>query len=133
MRRALISSIVIICISVFVFSCKKSVEDKIDGTWRMINVGNLTSDDYVEWELNNGYIYMLQTQSGNPTLDTMDHGTYSIKIKRFTRFLRLADFDTVVNTTWSWNGDFKITKLNSKYLVIEKDQDLLEYYEFVKK
>lgn len=128
MKRVYLYLAVVITVSVFYFSCESSVENKIDGTWRMINMGNLNPDEYVEWTLMGGYIYMMQTQSGSSTLDTLNYGNYNIKIKRFSRFLCLTECSKD-----TWNGDYKITKLNSKYMVLVRDQDLLEMYEFVKK
>ncbi len=130
MKRFYLYIAAFIITTVFYFSCQSSTENKIDGTWRMVNVANLNSDEYLEWTLLDGYIYMIHTQVGSSSLDTISHGVYNIKIKRLSRYLRLSECNT---NQWSWDGEYKITKLNSKYLIIVKDQDYLEYYEFVKK
>lgn len=130
MKRFNIYIVVFIIASVFYFSCESSVENKITGTWKMINVSNLNSDEYIEWTLTDGYIYMLHIQVGSSTFDTILNGSYNIKIKRLSRYLCLSECST---SQWSWDGDYKITKLNSKYLILVRDQDYLEYYEFVKK
>jgi hypothetical protein len=129
MKRGFFYITILFLVAILYVSCtESSVENKIDGTWRMINMGNLTPDEYVEWNLVGGYIYMLHTQTGSTSIDTISYGNYNIKIKRLSRFLCLTE-----SSKESWNGDYKITKLNSKNLVIVKDQDMLEMYEFTKK
>ncbi|MFH0866975.1 MAG: hypothetical protein V1904_12330 [Bacteroidota bacterium] len=128
MKRFYLYMAVVITASVLYFSCESSVENNIDGTWRMINVGDLSPDKYTEWTLMDGYIHMIETYVDSTNLDTLNYGSYTIKIKRLTRYLRLSE-----NSKSQWDGDWKIDKLNSKYLVLVRDQDYLEYYEFVKK
>jgi hypothetical protein len=123
-----IALIVIVIVSLFYFSCQKTVEDKIDGTWRMINIGNFPADEYREWTLIGGYYYMLKTQPGNPNYDTIAFGNYNIKIKRLSRYLILSE-----TNQGNWDGEWKIDKLNDKYFVVERHEYGLEYYEFVKK
>lgn len=118
----------ILFVSFFYFSCETSVESKIDGTWRMVNVSDMSSDKIREWTLLSGYIYMTETQTGSSSHDTLCHGVYNIKIKRLKRYLCLSDCSNSY-----YNGDYRINKLNNKYLVIAGDVMTGQYFEFTKK
>jgi hypothetical protein len=129
MRRVFIITCVLSAVAVLYFSCSESsVENKIDGTWRKVNVENVSSDIYQDWTLLDNYIYILQQTAGSATYDTINHGKYSIKIKRFSKYLELSE-----SSVSTWDGEWHIDKLDSKYLVLERNDYGLEYYEFVKK
>lgn len=130
MKRVLLYIAALFLIAILYISCtESSVENKIDGNWKLIDMSNVnSSDSYTEWTILSGYIYMKSIQPGSTAYDTLNNGIYNIKIKRLSRYLCLSEC-----SDYHWDGDYKITKLNSKYLVLVRDQDLLEMYEFTKK
>lgn len=83
-----------------------------------------------EWTFLDGYIYIIQTQTDStlPLPDTINNGEYNIKIKRLKRYVCLSGCTNI----W-YDGDYNITKLNNKYLVIVGNMADGKYYEFVKK
>ena len=75
----------------FIYSCKKHVENKIEGDWRQVNVINPNSDVYIDWTLSEGYFYIIQSYSDSLKIDTLAYGQYIIKDK-FPLFKRILFF-----------------------------------------
>ena len=114
-------------ISIIFFSCKQKIENKIDGDWRMVDVNSL-STNIQEWTLMDGYIYMKEN-TANSTFDTLSYGTYIIKIKRLTRYLKITECNNKFMV-----GEYKIMKLTNKHLELYRDENAnYQYYEFIKK
>ena len=114
-------------ISIIFFSCKQKIENKIDGDWRMVDVNSM-STNIQEWTLMDGYIYMKEN-TANSTFDTLSYGTYIIKIKRLTRYLKITECNNKFMV-----GEYKIMKLTNKHLELYRDENAnYQYYEFIKK
>lgn len=111
-------------------SCKKSIENKIEGTWRRVNIADINSSEFDEWRFNSGYIYVVHYKATSAYMDTLSYsyGEYVVKNVFFKRILSITkstDADLV--------GNWRIDKLNRKYLNIYPDKAYLEYLEFTKK
>ncbi|HNW97211.1 MAG TPA: hypothetical protein PKK00_02220 [Bacteroidales bacterium] len=113
--------------SIIFFSCKQKIENKIDGDWRMVDVNSMSTNTQ-EWTLMDGYIYM-KKNTANSTFDTLSYGTYIIKIKRLTRYLKITECNNKYMV-----GEYKIMKLTNKHLELYRDENAnYQYYEFIKK
>jgi hypothetical protein len=104
------------------------MENKIDGVWRRVNVANVNADQFEDWSLTDGYLYILQTEAGIDGYDTLSYGTYAVSQKLFKRYLLIED-----QSTASFNNEWTIDKLTKNQLILYKDNGGLEYREFTKK
>jgi len=123
MRKGSLSLIVLIVSIVVVTSCKKSIENKLEGQWKRVNVVNVNSDIFEYWNFSGGYIYVLQSKVANSGYDTLSYGTYTVKANLFKRYLSIE-----TNSTIKWTID----KLTKKQLVLYRDNGGMEYREFTK-
>ena len=119
----------------FIISCGKIAEDKIEGNWRRVNVENVNSDSFEELKfLSDGTFNLYQYTIDGNIVDTSyrAYGKYHIKIKNFRRILSITE--TIGNTTdiTVFKGDWHIMKLTGKYLVFYKKDPGIDYWEFVK-
>ena len=106
---------------IFTTSCKKSVENKIDGKWRKINLVNASSDVFEDWEFSNGYLTIFEYSLNGSTVDTVSYNTgeYTIKSKLFKRTLSITKINNATNINfYNYIGDWKIEKLSDKYLTL---------------
>lgn len=120
-KRLYYVSIIAILLIIFTTSCKKSVENKIDGKWRRINLVNASSDVFEDWEFSNGYFTVFQYSLNGSTVDTIDYNTgeYTIKAKLFKRILRITKVYNPSSTNYTnYICDWTIDKLTKKYLTI---------------
>jgi hypothetical protein len=120
-KRLYYASVIAILLIIFTTSCKKSVENKIDGKWRRINVVNASADVFEDWEFSNGYFTVFQYSLNGSTIDTMDYNTgeYTIKTKLFKRILSITKVNKPTNTNYTnYICDWTIEKLTKKYLTI---------------
>jgi hypothetical protein len=115
-KKQLLLLFLILFIFLLASSCKKNVENKIDGTWKMVNTGRfyLVSSDTIEhWEFKNGNLIKYTTIGGaivsNPPSFS---GEYSIKIKVLKRILKISNTNSFNDCDWT------IEKLSKKYLTI---------------
>jgi len=125
---SLLKILFLIILILFVSSCKKIIEDKIDGRWRRVNVNNVTSDTFEEWQLNNGSLYVDSIYVNGLYTNTISYGEYVIKSKFFKRFFSVTK--TSNNSVVSF-GDWKIEKLTKQHLIIYRPESGL-YIEFEK-
>jgi hypothetical protein len=127
----IVSSIIILIF--FFVSCKKNVEDRIDGMWRRVNVIHFYSDTFEDWSFDGKYLYILRTIAGSQSYDTLGYGGYTIKASPFRKQLTMTDFTIPyysMSPTWS------IEKLTHKYLTLYRPYPGnagSEYLEFTKK
>jgi hypothetical protein len=128
MRKSLLLISTTFILLAFFTSCKKNVEDRIDGMWRRVNVVNTAADQFEDWSFDNGYIYILRTKAGNPTYDTLGYGDYTIKANPIRKKLCINHFsDSYMIDKWT------IQKLTAKVLVLYRQDPGEEYREFTKK
>ena len=120
----LISSLIIL---ITFFSCKKHIENKLEGDWRQVNVINPYSDVFVDWIFKDGNLNIIQTYADSTGIDTLAYGQYIIKDK-FPLFKRILSITQCTNPAYI--GDWKILKLNHSALEIALQKDDLTYYEF---
>jgi len=93
----------------------------------MVDVNSMSTNTQ-EWTLMDGYIYM-KKNTANSTFDTLSYGTYIIKIKRLTRYLKITECNNKYMV-----GEYKIMKLTNKHLELYRDENAnYQYYEFIKK
>ncbi len=123
-RKSLIILTLFACFTIIFSSCKKSVENKIDGTWRKVNLENVNANVFEDWTFTGNYFYVLHT-NGIGGYDTISNGTYAIKMKLFKRYLSIE-----TSTDNSIIDDWRIDKITKGQLVIYRQQGGLEYYEF---
>lgn len=128
--------IILFLLFLFVTSCKKHVENKIDGKWKRVNVVNATSDTFEDWEFSDGYFDILSYSVNGTIIDTLCYtpGKYTIKMKLFKRILVLSNlYNSTCNPyASSYNGDWTIEKLTKKYLTFYRNNPGMEYREFTK-
>ncbi len=110
-----------------VSSCKKNIEDKINGTWIKANVEDIDSGEFDKWRFDDGYIYIVHYKATGSHIDTISYsfGEYVIKITHFKRIL------SVTKSSGSIVGDWRIDKLNKKNLIIYRNV-IDDYLEFTK-
>jgi len=114
-------------ILIFIYSCKKHVENKIERDWRQVNVINPNSDVYIDWTFSEGAFYIIQSYSDSLKIDTLAYGQYIIKDK-FPLFKRILSITKCTDPTYT--GNWRIMKLTHSYLEIAMQKDDLTYYEF---
>jgi hypothetical protein len=122
----LISSLIIL---ITFFSCKKHIENKLEGDWREQNLVNVYSDTLIDWNFKDGSFNIIQTYRDSVVLDTLASGNYVIKDK-FPLFRRILSITTCTDPTYK--GDWRIMKLSSSFLTIALQTNDLNYYEFTK-
>ena len=123
----------LLILSSFFISCTKNVEDRIDGTWRRVNVIHFYSDTFQDWSFDGKYLYILRTIAGSQSYDTLGYGGYTIKASPFKKELTLNDFTIPY---YSMQPKWSIEKLTSKILTLNRPYPGnagSEYLEFTKK
>lgn len=126
MKRRLFRTIFLSFVLIFIFSaCKKNDENEIRGIWRRVNVTNIYSTEYEEWSFINGHVSVYNFYI-NPIQNSTKTGDYYIKVKHFKKIL------TLDVPGGYYSGDWNIKKLTNKYLIIDRQNPGLEYFEFTK-
>jgi hypothetical protein len=123
--------LLLLSLIVFTFSsCKKHVENKIEGDWRETNVINPYSDELIDWKISGGNFDIIQSFTDNTNIFQLASGTYVIKIKPFKKIFSVTSCTDSVH----YKADWKITKLTNKFLSISISKNTLPvtYYEFTK-
>jgi hypothetical protein len=117
----LFSAVIFLSVS----SCKKSIENKIKGTWKKVDATN--SDEFDIWRFDDWYIYFVHYKATGSHIDTLSYsyGEYAIKTTHFKRIL------SITKSTGSIVGDWRINKLNKTNLNIYQDIRV-GYFEFTK-
>lgn len=126
-----ISSIFILLL--FFTSCKKNVENRIDGMWRKVNVINMNSDTFENWSFDGKYLFILRTIGGSQHYDTLGYGGYTIKASPFRKQLIMNDDFNILY--YSMSPTWSIQKLTSKILTLYRPYPGnagSEYLEFTK-
>lgn len=109
--------IIVLFIAVTAISCKKTVEDKIDGYWRVVNVININADEVEEWNFTEHYIYFLKSHVNTSGTDTLGFCNFSIKASPFRKKL------VITNSTYKpYEAEWVIDKLNSKVMILITDE-----------
>ncbi len=116
-------------IFLFMFGCKKTTEKRLDGSWIVQNVANITNPDYEEWVFGPG---------DNLTIRMVLHVdtnvfsyTYIGKFKlKSTSKLVVSDFN--MGLVQNYNREWEIAKLNKKTLMLVYGKNGLEFKEFYK-
>jgi hypothetical protein len=123
----------LVILSSFFISCKKNVENRIEGTWRKVNVIHMYSDTFEDWSFDGKYLYILRTIGGSQSYDTLGYGGYTIKASPFRKQLFMDDFTIPY---YSMQPKWSIEKLTSKILTLNRPYPGnagSEYLEFTKK
>jgi len=130
-KRLFLSIFFLSSLFFFTSSCKKTVENKIDGKWKKIDVANVNSDTYWQWEFSDGYLAMIECEINGNKIDTLQYlpGDYTIKRKDiFKRLLIITDSQYGYMV-----GEWQITKLTSKILTLYRNGNgYQDYFEFEK-
>mgnify|MGYP001573180204 CR=1 FL=1 len=121
-------------------SCTKNLEDKVDGTWRRINVATPNSDDFEEWKFETGNFSVSKFSSSSGTTTLEAYGEYEVKYKKFVkRYIYITKCSDAY-----YQANFRIDKLSKTTLTLYRDNLIkthflqnpylgpLEYLEFVK-
>jgi len=111
------------------FSCKKHVENRIEGDWRETNVINPNSTELIDWKISGGNFDIIQSFTDNTNIFQQASGKYVIKVKPFKKI-----FSVTSCTDASYKADWEITKLTNKFLSIAVAKNTLpvDYFEFTK-
>jgi hypothetical protein len=126
MKYKFLKTIFLLSLLLFL-GCGKAVENKLDGTWRRIDVGAPTSGIFEEWQFDGDNFYIFNYNSYTSDLDTLSFGEYNVSYKWGKRILNIT-------SSYSWySGKFRIDKLSRNTLIIYRDIKPLEYIEFTKK
>jgi len=139
-KRLYYLSVIAILLILFTTSCKKSVENKIDGKWRKVNLVNASSDVFEDWEFSNGYFTIFEYSLNGSVVDTISYNTgeFTIKTKLFKRILSITKINNATNINYyNYVCDWTIDKLTKKYLTIVTSNyggkpGGQEYREFIK-
>lgn len=114
--KTTLSVLIIFLFSISFFSCKKVVEDKIEGQWKMINLED-PSVTKEEWHFAGHNIYFLNGQ----TKDTLGSCSYVVKTSPFRKKVLVSNMD-YPQTQYQILTEFVIRKLNSKCLILINDE-----------
>ncbi len=107
---------VVLFLSIASISCKKSVENKIEGYWKVIDVTNVNADIIEEWNFTERYIYFLRSHVNSTVTDTLGWCEFRIKANPLRKKLIIEN-----STFEGYQAEWVIDKLNSKVMVLLTD------------
>jgi hypothetical protein len=123
----------ILILSISFFACKKSVENRLEGHWRLVNLENPYADEVEEWHFTGHYIYFLKIHVNAAVTDTLGWCSYKVKANPLRKKVVIEN-NTWKNSQYADLTEFGIHKLTSKYLILVNDEKGgLIYNEFTKK
>jgi hypothetical protein len=118
--------LIFLALIIAVFSCKKSTENKLAGTWKLINVENILDTTSVEkWQFDSdGNLQMLFYKDGGSS-------SFSNSAWRYT-LISYKKLSIKSNDSASYSQDWDILKLKKDVLVMANKSGGLLQKEFVK-
>ncbi|MFH1321746.1 MAG: hypothetical protein ABII90_13990 [Bacteroidota bacterium] len=110
---------------------KERKEQKIEGTWEMVNVWDPSDPDKEQWRFDKvedgiGTVTWIKIVNGTSTVS--DNGSYSIEAKTFSSYLNLA----YGVSSHGLSGRWEIAKLNKEILIITQKSGGIITREFFK-
>lgn len=119
-----IAAIMILC---FCSCSKRAVEKKLEGTWKKVDITNMTSPEIINWVFSSGYNYILRFDTGASKFDTLVKRDYLLTAGLSKKTLSFpSHVDTIPDEKWI------IDKLNKIELVLYRQTNGVEYLEFEK-
>ncbi len=114
MKAINISSIlfVIILTLLFVYSCKKSKENKITGEWESINMNNSVNSGE-NWTFHEGNVLIIDKTDTIGNVVGTNSVIYEVKSKSFKYFVNIIEWSEYLD------GSYHIEKLNKEILVLQ--------------
>ncbi len=134
LKKTIFSLLLLFITFFFLSACKKSYEkkeveimEKIEGTWKRVNVADISSPILHEWTYTNGAITVCEVNNALLTKDTLYTANYDVSVK-----FRKKTF-TITYCSWSYyQGEWTIHKLEDTYFSFYRQHGGLEYLEFYK-
>lgn len=120
-------SIIATALTVLICSCREPAEDRIEATWKKINIENMTSKIHYEWYFESGQYIITRIDDNTGITDTTDIGIYRVR-GTFIKKTVVMDYNEPRKIK-HWNID----RLNNKILVLSRNTQGMEYLEFYKK
>jgi hypothetical protein len=109
--------------------CKKTLDNRIVGTWSVVHVDDLSNKDIVEWVFtNNNEVYFSTLPSSGP-ITNKDTGQYITNTSLGKRYVEIVECRQNTNN----NKKYRIMKLNKKVMkLIVESKHGLDFIEFTK-
>jgi hypothetical protein len=128
MNRLSIISAFLIIFLIFA-GCSKLKEDMLEGTWELINVSDIESPDYFEWDFNNSVLTITRILKSNPSNRVVtDTGLYRLKTSFMSTELRIDNTSVEL-----YNNDWVIIELKKDRFSMKMDiEGGILYREFSK-
>jgi len=121
-----IQFLIILSITVFFLSsCKKSIENQIDGAWKLSNIDSAGTNEFEEWYFNKGnFSVVLVKNDGSHIQRSVGEYIIIYKLKNLRRVLSVTK-----STNSALVDDWKITKLTANFLTLRHSEGsiLLEF------
>ena len=114
---------------IFFISCSKSAtENKIVGTWQLVDVTNIYDSIKENWEFgSDGRLLIIEEKNGLP--DAKPKSIIGYEVKSYKK-VELYDIDTA--TVYYYYGTWEIKKLKKDEMIIFLDNGGIQTREFVK-
>jgi hypothetical protein len=108
--------------------CKKALDNKIVGTWRLVHVDDVSDKDIVDWVFteNNEVLFYHTPFAG--TTSCLDTGQYITNTSMGKRYVEVVQCKSELN-----NHKYRIMKLNKKIMkLIIESKTGLTFFEFTR-
>jgi hypothetical protein len=108
------------------FSCNKSIENKLVGTWKVVNVTNINDTTFVEkWQFDSDGNLKINyyTDGGN---NSVSSSSWKYSVSSYKKLILKS------NDSASYSEDWKIAKLKKDILIMTYESGGLQQKEFVK-
>ena len=106
-------------------SCQKQVIEKIDDTWKKVDITSNPGEQQEEiWMMSNGSLSIM-TKSKDGEYITHSGGTYQVSTGINSRILVISNCPIAV-----YNAEWTLLKQKSNYFVITKSDSEFTYLEF---
>ncbi len=123
-----------------VFSCKKKIDKiedetrkEVEGSWKKIDVSNLSSETYEEWNFSNGLINVISCNTSDNRRDTIYNGEYVISADYVVKIPITKKTISITKFSYPYYlGNWTIHKLKKDYFSFYRKNGGLEYFEFTK-
>lgn len=102
-------------VSVTIFSCKKQVENQVEGKWQKESFIGSVDADSATWTFTNGVLYINNTT--NPFLS--DTGKYIVVEKNLKNYIRVDQLNEPLGYQ-PLNGDWKVIQYRKDRLTLAK-------------
>jgi len=127
MKTSILSFASLLLVGLMFFSCEQLTQKKLEGKWEMLTVPNPGYEE--DWTFTATTLVITRTNTGDSTANFTDSGTYTIHNNTITT----TGEGLASSGVEYYRGDFQINRLTNSQLILIRDDQGLQYYEFVKK